>query len=223
MKELELLVCSDLHGSKTAADVVSNAAASGRYDAVVICGDFTTFGSTEYVRALLRRLKIRVLAVPGNCDVPDTVAVLEEFEASVHNLVVEFEGRKFFGFGGGLPTKSGMPFEVEEDLMERSLRAIAVHGGVMVTHVPAYGFNDHMRFGRMGGSQGVLRVVNEFKPVLALSGHIHEARGRALTAETVFVNPGPAKNGSYASVRLGDGVEVDFHDVHRQRTHPISF
>lgn len=215
MRELRLLVCSDLHGSKTAADLVSDAAASGGYDAVVICGDFTTFGSVDYTRALLKRLKAQVLAVPGNCDVPDTVAVLEEYDASVHNLVVDLEGWKFFGFGGGLPTQSGMPFEVEEDLMERALRAIAVEGGVMVTHVPALGFNDHMRFGKRGGSEGVLRVAREFKPVLALSGHIHEARGRALSADTVFVNPGPARNGSYASVRLCESIDVEFHDAPR--------
>lgn len=215
MKDLRLLICSDLHGSKTAADMISDASVSGGYDAVVICGDFTTFGSTEYTRALLKRLETQILAVPGNCDIPDTVAVLEEYEASVHNLMVEFEGWRFFGFGGGLPTQSGMPFEVEEDLMERSLRAIAVKGGVMVTHVPPLGFNDHMRLGRRGGSEGVLRVAQEFKPVLVLSGHIHEARGRALSADTVFVNPGPARNGSYASVRLGDSVEVEFHDVHK--------
>jgi len=215
LTDLNLLVCSDLHGSKHAANLVVEAAGSGNYDAVVICGDFTTFGSTDYVRALLGRLRTQVLAVPGNCDIPDTVALLEEFEASVHNLVVEVGGWKFFGFGGGLPTQSGMPFEVEEDLMERSLRMIAVKGGVMVTHVPALGFNDHMRFGHRGGSEGVLRVVREFKPVLALSGHIHEARGRALSADTVFVNPGSARNGSYASVRLGEPIEVEFHDVHR--------
>lgn len=215
MEELNLLVCSDLHGSKRAADMIAGASAAGNYDAVVICGDFTTFGSTDYARALLQRLETRVLAVPGNCDIPDTVAVLEEFDASVHNLVVEVGGWKFFGFGGGLPTQSGMPFEVEEDLMERSLREIAIKGGVMVTHVPALGFNDHMRFGQRGGSEGVLRVAQEFKPVLALSGHIHEARGRALSADTVFVNPGPARNGNYASVRLGESVEAEFHDVHR--------
>lgn len=214
MKELRLLVCSDLHGSAKAADMISDAAASGTYDAVVICGDFTTFGSTDYTKALLNRLEVRVLAVPGNCDVPDTVAVLEDHEASVHNLVVDLGGWRFFGFGGGLPTDSGMPFEIEEDIIERSLRSIAVKGGVMVTHVPALGFNDHMRFGRRGGSEGVLRVAQEFKPVLALSGHIHEARGRAVSADTVFVNPGPARNGSYASVRLGESIEVEFHDTH---------
>lgn len=211
MKDLELLVCSDLHGSASALDVIAKAASTKRYDAVVVCGDFTTFGTTEFTKEFLRRVDTRVLAVPGNCDVPDTVAVLESADASVHNTVVEVGGRKFFGFGGGLPSNSGMPFEVEEDIMERSLRAIAIEDGVMVTHVPAYGMNDLLRSGHHGGSKGVLRVANEFKPALALSGHVHESQGRVLSASTVFVNPGPARNGTYASIRLGETVDVQFH------------
>ncbi len=211
MKDLDLLVCSDLHGAENALDMISAAAAEKHYDAVVVCGDFTTFGTTDFTKAFLEKLDTRVVAVPGNCDVPDTVAVLEAADASVHNAVVEIQGRKFFGFGGGLPTSSGMPFEVEEDIMERSLRAIAVEGGIMVTHVPAYGMNDTLRSGHHGGSKGVLRVAQEYRPVLAISGHIHEAQGRVLSASTVFVNPGPARNGTYASVHVGDIIEVQFH------------
>jgi len=211
LKDLELLVCSDLHGSENALDVIAKAASDKRYDAVVVCGDFTTFGTTDYTEAFLKRLGTRVVGVPGNCDIPDTVAVLEAANASVHNTVVEVEGHRFFGFGGGLPTNSGMPFEVEEDIMERSLRAVAVEEGIMVTHTPAYGMNDTLRSGHHGGSKGVLRVAQEFKPVLALSGHVHESQGRVLSASTVFVNPGPARNGTYASVHIGDTIEVQFH------------
>lgn len=211
MKDLELLVCSDMHGSASALDVLAEALSTKRYDAVVVCGDFTTFGTTEYTKTFLKKLDTRVIAVPGNCDIPDTVSALEAANASVHNAVAEVGGWKFFGFGGGLPTNSGMPFEVEEDILERSLRAIAVEGGVMVTHVPAYGMNDTLRSGHHGGSKGILRVAKEFKPVLALSGHIHESQGRVLSASTVFVNPGPAKNGTYASVHLGDTMDVQFH------------
>jgi len=211
LKTLELLVCSDLHGSASALDMLVEAASAKRYDAVVVCGDFTTFGTTEYTKTFLKQLDTRVIAIPGNCDVPDTVSVLEAANASVHNAIADVDGWKFFGFGGGLPTSSGMPFEVEEDILERSLRAVAVEEGIMVTHVPAYGMNDTLRSGHHGGSKGILRVAQEFKPVLALSGHIHESQGRVLSASTVFVNPGPARGGTYASVRLGDTVDVQFH------------
>jgi len=212
VKDLRLLACSDIHGSEKALQTLSEAAVSDDYNAVVFCGDFTTMGSTDFVKKFLASFDLKVLAVPGNCDVPDTVSVLEASGASIHNMSAEIQGQKFFGFGGGLPGSSGMPFEVEEDIMERSLRAVAVKEGIMVTHTPAYGMNDHGRFGGHAGSKGILRVAQEFVPVLAISGHIHEARGKALTKDTTFVNPGAARNGSYASIVVGETVEVGFHD-----------
>lgn len=213
MKDLRILACSDLHGSMQALEMIEKESTSGAYDAVVMCGDFTTFGSLDYAKEFLKRIKLRVLAVPGNCDVPDTVPLLEENNASVHNLRVEFEGRKFFGFGGAVPTSMGMPFEVEESIIERSLRAVAAEGGIMVTHTPAYGMNDLGKSRKHAGLRAILRVAEEFKPVLALSGHFHESRGRVLTKDTAFVNPGSARNGHYASVLVGDAVEVELHET----------
>lgn len=216
MRELNLLVCSDLHGSSHALDMLAEVASSGSFDAIVVCGDFTTFGSTEFTDKFLKRFKLRVFAVPGNCDVPETVPVLEGANASIHNMREEFMGRQFFGFGGALPG-GGTPFEIEDDILERSLRSVAVQNGIMITHCPAYGMNDLTRNGRHLGSKGILRVANEFKPVLALSGHVHEAQGRTIAKDTVFVNPGSARNGSYASVRLNEGVDVEFREVQLKR------
>lgn len=218
MNDLRLLVCSDPHGSNEALQMLSQAADHESFDALVVCGDFTTFGTTEYTRRFLASFKTKVLAVPGNCDIPETVTVLEDANASVHNVNVDVKGWKFFGFGGGLPSGSGMPFEIEEDIIERSLRSVAAPGGVMVTHTPAYGFNDLAKRGARLGSEGILRVAQEFKPVLACSGHVHEARGRTLSKDTVFLNPGPAKHGYYATVLLGEIAEVELHEVQLRRT-----
>jgi Icc-related predicted phosphoesterase len=223
MKELSILACSDLHGSAEALDMLEAAASADKYDLLVACGDFTTFGSTDYTKEFLRRIKIKILAVPGNCDIPDNVAVLEQADASIHNTRANLNGWKFFGFGGGLPTNMGMPFEIEEGFMERSLRAVAIPEGIMVTHMPSYGMNDVGRSGRNAGSKGILRIAQEFKPVLALAGHYHESRGKVMSMDTTFVNPGPAKKGFYASVRVGDVVEVDFHEVKPNATKPTMF
>jgi Icc-related predicted phosphoesterase len=216
LEELRLIVCSDLHGSERALQMLVTAAGSSEYDAMVMCGDFTTFGTTEYTRKVLSRLKMRTFAVPGNCDIPQTVEVLEEMDASIHNLQAEFKGWKLFGFGGALPG-GGTPFEIEEDILERSLRSVAVQGGVMITHCPAYGMNDLTKNGRHLGSQGILRVANEFKPVLALAGHVHEAQGRVVAKDTMFVNPGSARGGQYASIRLGEDIDVELHSVRLPR------
>jgi Icc-related predicted phosphoesterase len=216
LKDLNLIVCSDLHGSSQALDMLVEAASSDSYDAMVVCGDFTTFGTTEFTEKFLKRLKLRIFAVPGNCDLPETVSVLEAANASIHNVREGFMGRQFFGSGGALPG-GGTPFEIEDDILERSLRSVAVKEGIMVTHCPAYGMNDLTKNGRHLGSNGVLRVANEFKPILALSGHVHEAQGRIVSKDTVFVNPGTARHGSYATVRVGDSVDVEFHEVQLQR------
>ncbi len=149
--------------------------------------------------------------------------LLEHADASIHNTRTNVGGKQFFGFGGGLPTNMGMPFEIDESLIERSLRAIAVPEGIMVTHMPSYGMNDVSRSGKNAGSKGILRIAQEFKPVLALAGHYHESRGKVMSKDTTFVNPGPAKNGFYASIRVGEVVEVEFHEVKQNSTKPTMF
>ena len=101
-----------------------------------------------------------------------------------------------------------MPFEVDENVIESSLRKIAVKQGVMVTHQPAYGMNDLGRSGKHGGSKAILKIAREFAPRLALAGHMHESRGTVTTGDTLFVNPGSARSGFYASVWLGEDIRV---------------
>jgi len=209
MRDVNLLVCSDLHASEEALEMIGRLAVPEEYDLVVICGDFTTYGSLDYVKRLLTRIKdVLVLAIPGNCDMPDIVSLLEKEHTSLHNRRVKFGGWQFYGFGGSKPTSSQMPFEVDEDVIESSLRSVAVKHGVMVTHQPAYGMNDMGRSGKHAGSKSILRIAQEFAPKLALAGHLHESSGTTTAGETIFVNPGSARNGFYASIWLGKNVKV---------------
>lgn len=219
-----MLVCSDLHASDEALDMIRRHAKPKEYDLIVFCGDFTTYGSVDFVSKFLKETKdLKVLAVPGNCDVPETVHVLEKAHASVHNRRIEFADWHFFGFGGAVPTKMGMPFEVPEAEMVSSLRAVASKGGVMVTHMPAFGMNDKGRSGKHAGSHGILKIAHEFRPRLAVSGHMHESRGMEISEGTVYVNPGSARNGFYASVWLGKEIKVRFHEDDSVGTKPQMF
>ncbi len=203
-----LLVCSDLHGSDEALAALRRAERETSPDLVVVCGDVTTYGSREYMARLLDNFDSDILAVPGNCDTDEMLAMLEEAGASVHGRRVRKAGLDFFGFGGGLPSSHHMPFEVEEAEMVASLRSVATKGGVMVTHTPPNGANDTDRTGRHIGSDGIMEVVRESAPRLVLSGHVHEARGQCSIDGTVFVNPGPARGGRHAVVELGQGTAV---------------
>lgn len=213
MKGTKLLVCSDLHASEEALKALEKVAKDEPYDAVVICGDFTTYGSLDYVRKALRSFDAKVLAVPGNCDTRPTVEVLEKAGASIHGKRQEVNGIALFGFGGAVPSPHNMPFEVEETDIVAGLRGACVKGGVMVTHMPAKGMNDLSRSGKHAGSEGILKVAGECEPILALSGHFHEARGTVTSKGTVFLNPGSAREGFYAAVVLGDGVEVELREL----------
>ena len=51
----------------------------------------------------------------------------------------------------------------------------------------------------------LFRSVEEFKPLLVLSGHIHEAVGIVVSDGTTFINPGPAMSGRCAVVGVEDG------------------
>lgn len=203
-----LLVCSDLHGSDDAVALLRRAERDLSPDAVALCGDVTTYGSKEYMAKVLSSFESDLLAVPGNCDTDEMLRMMEEAGASVHGRRVSCHGLDVFGFGGGLPTSARMPFEVEEDEMVAGLRSVGVRGGVMVTHTPPRGSNDTDRSGRHIGSEGLVRVVEEFRPRLVLSGHVHEARGEHRADGTVFVNPGPARGGCYAAVEVGQDIEV---------------
>ncbi|MGD9962301.1 MAG: metallophosphoesterase [Thermoplasmata archaeon] len=203
-----LLVCSDLHGSEEALGVLRKAERETRPDAVIACGDFTTYGSADYMRRVLDNFEADLLGVPGNCDTDEMLRMLEDSGGSLHAKRVRKAGHDLFGFGGGLPSSMHMPFEVEEDDMVAGLRSVAAREGVMVTHTPPKGANDLNRSGRHLGSEGVMGVVQEFRPRLVLSGHIHEARGELTKDGTLFVNPGPAREGRYATIELGQTLEA---------------
>ena len=213
MMEVNLLVCSDIHGSKKALKTIRNAAEDDPFDAVVICGDLTTDGSPRFARTLLDSLSTKVIAVPGNCDSKAIASLLDLAGASVHGKVVDVNGVRFFGFGGAPPSPYGMPFEIPEEIMAQKLREVGVRGGVMVTHTPALGMNDRSASGSSMGSKAILDVASELRPRLALSGHIHEARGETVSRGTVFVNPGAAKDGYYAKVRLAQSVRVSLCSI----------
>ena len=222
--DINILVCSDLHASSEGAKMIQHAAESKDYDLLIVCGDFTTNGSLSYVKHFLAGIKdVKVFGVPGNCDLPDTVKVLEKAHSSIHDRSAEFGEWRFFGFGGAVPGGMGMPFEVPEEIIVSSLRKIASPQGVMVTHMPAFGMNDRGRSGKHTGSKGILEVAQEFKPRLALSGHMHESRGIESSEGTVYVNPGSARNGFYASVWLGKDIKVKFHEDDSVDPHPQIF
>ena len=206
---MKLLVVSDIHGSDSAMDMIVSKAGSLKPDLVVVCGDITHFGPATEAKAFLDKVGPLTFAIPGNCDPPEVITAISDSKAKgLHRRTQSFMGQTFVGLGGSPQSPNGLEMEFSEDRMFQFLDEVMVERAILVTHCPAWGRNDTARGAHLG-SKAISDIVEKYKPKLALSGHIHDARGVVEEKLTTFVNPGPAKHGYAALVTVkGDNVQV---------------
>jgi len=201
-KVTRVLVVSDIHGSEMGIQEVVRKSELLKPDLVVICGDITHFGPPEQATKFLDMLEVPTFAVPGNCDPPEVIPAIEDSKAkALHRRRQEFRGHTFVGLGGSPQSPNGLAMEFSEERIFEFLDEVMVPEGILVTHCPAWGHNDTAGGAHLG-SKAISDIVEKYKPKLALSGHIHDARGILKDKGTIFVNPGPAKQGFGALVTI---------------------
>jgi uncharacterized protein len=99
-------------------------------------------------------------------------------------------------------------------------------GLVLITHVPPFGsgldlapqLKNDLSYERvMGqpvltpvGSSAVRRFVERMQPLLLISGHVHDARGKAMIGRTICINPGSLY---HTGTLLGCLVEIENREV----------
>jgi len=208
---MRILAIADVHGSNSVRKNVQSWVAEHTPNIIVVAGDITQFGPPEWAEDFLKGLPLKTLAVPGNCDPRGVLEAIDNSPAiPLHGQRVETEGYTFVGLGGSNTTPFGTPFELSEEEIHETLKEIMVEKAVLVTHGPARGHLDSTATADKLGSQAVSWIVNEFKPILVISAHIHEARGVEKEGGTAFVNPGPASQGYGAIIDIdGEDVEVE--------------
>ncbi len=204
---LRILLLSDLHGA------VPQLAAFNRnnYEVVILAGDVTNGTKVESrIDACVQKLAFlgEFYFLQGNSDYPALVELpLTNPNAKVlHKKVIRVGDYEIIGSGGattGLINYSAFTeAQFEQNLREvyASTHATPDHQ-ILVTHDPPYNTaldlnlrHDHV------GSRSVRKVIEEKQPLLALCGHIHEAKGIEKINKTTCVNAG--------SVKLGNGAEI---------------
>jgi Icc-related predicted phosphoesterase len=210
---MRILALSDLHNSRRGAETAERLASELRPDLIAIAGDFTNLGPDDYARDLLARLPVTTLAVPGNMDAGAVGPALSSGKGrNIHLRREVVDGVPFVGLGGWINSPSlGEGWGVDPEEAERTLSGLMTEGCVLLTHVPPLGRLDGVPvpavFAPSGsrehiGSAMVLRLVERFRPRLVISGHVHEARGIERAGGTVFVNPGPARDGFGAEIDM---------------------
>lgn len=215
---LKLLALADIHGRAKnialIADVIVDC------DAVLIAGDITDFGGIDQAQAVLSALQSYgkpIFAVPGNCDPSVVDEVLGQNKISLHGIGIESNGLQFVGVGGSLPCGGATPNESGEltfqDVLERGVSGLSTTDNlVVVTHQPAFGTHlDNVGSGRHVGSRAIRRFIEQYEPILAVSGHLHELPGADTVGPTTLVNPGPLRQGCYAVIEIeGKTVRPQF-------------
>lgn len=189
-----ILHFSDLHCSTRNLERLLLQPAVRDVKVVVFTGDAEC--DSETVEILLRTGK-RVFFVPGNMD---DVAIAKEFDGKGMNIdsrAVDYEGYLFAGVGGLSYVSSIAALREKLRKLDFANRLVLISH-----HPPRNGVTDVTFFGTSAGLVELRALVLEFKPIVSLHGHIHEAPGFTRLGETLVVNPGPLKYGRYALVDL---------------------
>ena len=215
-----LLIISDIHGRL--GHIRALARVQGPIDGLIVAGDLTDFGNMAAAARLTDTLKQvceTIAVVPGNCDTHDVQLLLEAEQIGVHGQCKRIAGLDWIGIGGVLPDPIHPPNDAGENagttLLDQGLSAHSPDVPLCVlSHQPAFGTRlDSLSPGRHTGSRAIRSFIETHAPLLAVSGHIHDAMGTDRIGRTTLVNPGPLKQGFYAVVFLDqDHVqEVRFH------------
>lgn len=201
---MKFLVITDLHEKKSAVEWINALAEKHNVDSILFLGDVVELGSdTATAVNILKMFKRKVHFIPGNCDPLDLPVKAENTVHSVHGKGFEINGQYFAALGGSNPTIFNTPFELSEEEITEKLEKISKKGMVLMTHAPAYGSGlDLISAGFNVGSTAVKEIIEKYKPVAALSGHIHEAICVKEENGTLYVNPGAAKEGHAAILEI---------------------
>ncbi|MDR0777910.1 MAG: metallophosphoesterase family protein [Methanomassiliicoccaceae archaeon] len=199
------IVISDIHAKTLTAELVNLAAEKHKADNILILGDVTNFGPMSVAVDYISLLKRKVYAIPGNCDPRNFPQMISKVATDMHGRTATIDGIKIAGLGGSNPTIFDTPFEISEAEIFSSLDAICENVTILMVHAPAFGHLDKIPSGMMVGSESTKAIVDKYRPLVVLSGHVHEERGMKESNGTLFLNPGAAKEGFAALLVVENG------------------
>ncbi len=210
---MKIIALTDIHGHLDYLPQIAPQLA--RADLVLIAGDITTFGGEPHAHRIvssLERHNPNILAVHGNCDQQTVEEYLHLSEIALDGRCVTVDSVAFAGLGGSLPCPGTTPNESRESQFAARLEELKSQINrdrplVFVSHQPPHGTKlDTASADRHTGSQAIRNFILETQPILALSGHIHEAVTTDTLQDTTLINPGPFAHGRYAYIEIEDNT-----------------
>ena len=217
---MRLLIISDIHNDVENWMKFLDKIEKIDFDVLICPGDLTDtltpkgFTKEEIGKLIieeLKALKKPLLVVPGNQD-REIIDLLEKEGISLHGKGKEIEGYGFYGFGGAR-TPFGTSLEPSEEEikagLEKAFEEIKdLEKKIQVTHMPpARTKVDQIFTGAHVGSEVIRKFIEEKQPILAISAHVHEARGVDEIGRTKIINSGRFPEGYCGLVEINEEVK----------------
>lgn len=212
---MNILAISDLHGNADRIETIAHQLSAA--DIVLLVGDITHFGGRVEAHKIVQRIQEYaedLLAVPGNCDLPEVDLYLTEIGINLHGRNRLLDDVLFIGVGGSLPCPRPTSFEFSEEeigslLATASDPQVIGHPVVLVSHQPPHGSVADLAYnGKHVGSKAIRTFIEESRPLVCFTGHIHEGVGIGTIEATEVVNPGPFARGGFAFGTIAQKVEL---------------
>ena len=225
---MKILVFADIHGEfEKAAHAIDKIKTEG-IDLIICPGDFTDmfavpegFSQLDIADMVLQKimaLKIPVLCVPGNHDPYDVLELFNEYNVNLHDKIKSVDGVNFMGWGGAT-TPFNTPFECSEEetaeFLGKMHSKLKGKEFVLVVHNPPSNTNLDVTFSKKHvGSPAIRSFIEKAQPTLAISAHIHEAKGTDKLGKTTLFYPGALFDGYYGVAEIkGKEVKCEIRKV----------
>lgn len=154
-------------------------------DLIISCGDL----APQYLSFLATFTHAPVLYVHGNHDdcyeqtPPEGCICIED-------TIYNYKGIRILGLGGSLRDRDGLNQYTQNAMNRRVFRLwpkLALNRGfdILVTHAPAYRFNDGEDIPHTG-FQAFNRLLEKYKPAYFIHGHVHANYGGKFKRSSVY-------------------------------------
>ncbi len=199
---MRFLVVCDIHEEEEAVSRIGQKFREG-YDNLLMCGDLSR--SVSFAEEFLSRFP-DAFVIPGNWDSEAVGSAISKAKNYCHGKRIELgDGHNIVGFGYSNITPFGTYGELDEEKIYAQMSKLPIDSKtLLMLHCPPKGFFDEARNHHVG-SESILRIIKEKKPMAAFFGHIHEHRGSFDLGPTRLVKIPAALELRAVSAEIVDG------------------
>ncbi len=214
-EKIRILVASDIHGDVALVYKLAKKAKDYDVDLVILAGDLTfAEKSLNSLIGPFKKVGKTVLLLPGNHETIATVDFLANlYSPGTYNFHAYSIMLGNIGIAGVGLANIGL-FSVSDKEIEKVAKKVLseiknAKSKILITHVPPFGTKvDNLGF-TYGGSIGLRKIIEEYKPNLVLCGHIHETFGKKdKIGDTLIINVGREGKIFELNVKTGEVKEI---------------